>query len=137
MKEAISASNQLLVEFLQTQQKRKFSDAFESISEFEVSLKLSFKMERNESSTVSVALHHRSCIESVPLEVTDTIRSPAPSTAGYAYETRPSADDPLSLFDEQDIDQGFKDSKTCLSEDSFLTEVENAIATSKAVGFPF
>ena len=63
--------------------------------------------------------------------------SPALLIAGHATETRPSADDVVSLFGEQDIDEEVNDPETDpISQDQFLMEVENAVSTAKVTGPP-
>ena len=63
--------------------------------------------------------------------------SPAPVIAGHNTEIRPSADDVVSLFGEQDIDDEANAAKIeTASQDQFLNEVENAVATAKIKGPP-
>ena len=57
---------------------------------------------------------------------------------GHTTETHPSADEFDSLFVEQGIDKevnAFDDDP--VSQDQCLTEVENAVATAKAMGPSF
>ena len=63
--------------------------------------------------------------------------SPAPVIAGHNTEIRPSAGDVVSLFSEQDIDDEANAAKIeTASQDQFLNEVKNAVATAKIKGPP-
>ena len=63
--------------------------------------------------------------------------SPAPLIAGHTTETHPSVEDVVSLFSEQDIEEELNDLENdSVSQDLFLSEVENAVAMAKITGPP-
>ena len=134
MNKTIQASNQLLVEFLGSQHKRTRSDEFESGSDSDGPLQPPTTTAKRGASTQSIA-PHRLDIESAQSDADNSISSPAP-VAGHINETRPAADDALSLFGEQDIDEGVNASASLQSQEDFLMEVANAIATEKPTGPP-
>ena len=76
-------------------------------------------------------------IHNSPSASNSVANSPAPAIAGHNTETRPSAGDALSLFGEQDIEEEANATKNdTASQDQFLTEVENVVATAKNMGPP-
>eukprot|EP00795_Rhopilema_esculentum_P002752 gene2752-biopygen1131 len=137
MNDTIVSSNQLLSKFVKNYPKRRSdhrpsdSDFDSDCGEFEEPPR---KRKLLATATVSVAPNRQQNISDVPTD--SPARSPAPSTAGHLHETRPSADDAVSLFGEQDIDEGVNDIETLISQDEFLNEVENAVATAKPKGPP-
>ena len=76
-------------------------------------------------------------IHNAPSAPHSVANSPAPAIAGHNTETRPSADDVVSLFGEQDIEEE-ADATTndTASQDQFLTEVKIAAATAMNTGPP-
>ena len=134
MNKTIHASNQLLVEFLSSQRKCTRVDDFASESDSDGSLEPPAKMAKRGVSTQSVA-PHRLPSESAHSDADKSIGSPAP-IAGHINENRPATDDAISLFGEQDIDEGVNASENLQSQEDFLTEVTNAIATEKPTGPP-
>ncbi|XP_065056974.1 uncharacterized protein LOC135685096 [Rhopilema esculentum] len=137
MNDTIVSSNQLLSKFVKNYPKRRSdhrpsdSDFDSDCGEFEEPPR---KRKLLATATVSVAPNRQQNISDVPTD--SPARSPALSTAGHLHETRPSADDAVSLFGEQDIDEGVNDIETLISQDEFLNEVENAVATAKPKGPP-
>ena len=131
------SSNQLLSKFVKNYPKRRRdhrpskSDRDSDCGEFE---EPPSKRKLLATATVSVAHNRQQNISDVPTD--SPARSPTPSTAWHLQETRPSADDVVSLFCEQDIDEGVNDIETLTSQGEFLNEVENAVATSKPKGLP-
>ena len=117
MNKTIQASNQLLVEFLGSQHKRTRSDEFESGSDSDGPLQPPTKTAKKGASTESVA-PHRLLIESAHSDADNSISSPA-LVVGHINETRPAADDALSLFREQDIDEGVNASASLQSQEDF------------------
>ena len=134
MNRTIHASNQLLVEFLSSQRKRTRVDDFASESDSDGSLEPPTKMAKRGVSTQSVA-PRRLHSESAHSDADKSIGSPAP-LVGHINENRSANDDALSLFGEQDIDEGVNASENLQSQEDFLTEVTNAIVTEKPTGPP-
>ena len=85
---------------------------------------------------ITPGIHSKSIVEP-EIDKSDIASSPAPLIVGHTMETHPSVDDVVSLFGEQDIDEEVNAVEPdSISQDHFLTEVENAVATAKATGPP-
>ena len=144
MNDSIMQSNQLLVQVIKEQGKHKRAppmsdsdsengDVNEPISK----KKRSFYF--NEVDNVP-AIHRDSPpadVCNVPSASQSVAHSPAPLIAGHTTETHPSAEDVVSLFSEQDIEEEINVlENNSVSQDQLLSQVENAVATAKITGPP-
>ena len=144
MNESITQSNQLLVQVVRGQGKHGrapcTSDSDSDIGDFNEppskKKRLSSVAEDGNMPRIYQDFPP-AVIHNAPTASQSVANSPAPAIAGHNTETRPSADDVVSLFGEQDIEEEANATKIdTASQDQFLTEVENAVATAKNTGPP-
>ena len=144
MNESIMHSNQLLVQVVRGQGKHGrapcTSDSDSDIGDFNEP-----PSKKNRSSSVAEdgnmpIIYQDSfpaVIHNAPSASHSVANSAASAIAGHNTETCPSAYDVVSLFGEQDIEEEAIATKIdTASQDQFLTEVENAVATAKNMGPP-
>ena len=144
MNDSIMQSNQLLVRGMKEQGKHKrappMSDSDSENGDVNEPLskkKRSFYFDEVDNVP---AIHRDSPPPDVcnfPSASQSVAHSPAPLIAGHTTETRPSAEDVFSLFGEQDIEEEINVlEKDSVSQDQFLSEVNNAVAKTKITGPP-
>ena len=144
MNESIMHSNQLPVRVVRGQGKHGstpcISDSDSDIRDFNEPLskkKCSCSVAEDGNMLIIYQDSPSADMHNAPSASQSVANSPATIIARNNTETCPSADDVISLLGEQDIEEeanaGTDDRA---SEDQFLTEVENAVATAKNTGPP-